>query len=812
MQVKQRLRINAVVTIVSVIAILVVIVLTFYRVNRVFEASEIADRILTTAFERLTLRTDYLRTSSERSAIQFIAKQGQISGLLKTASEKFTDPEDKITVSELIKNNESLENNFRAVVENRGKMGPSARPDAIVQQTEDRLLNQWNIRLYEMVLLGGKLQDSGNAALASALTLGAGGILFVLLLGTAAILINSWNVGRAITDRVGRLCDDASVIGNGDLDHRIDVKGDDEFAELSDAFNSMTAKLSGSYHDLNNEIEEHKRAEEELRKAREELEMRVQERTQELTELNATLDQRIIERTAELQAANDTLRASRVAALNLMEDALDAGKQAEESELFYRQTLESIPGMVFTTRPDGYCDYQSQQWVEFTGVPMREHLGDGWNRLLHPDDRPKAFAAWRAAVEGRAPYDLEYRVRRHDGEYKWFKVIGRPIRDVTGQIVKWFGVAANIDAIKQSEESLRQSEERFRGMFERHKAIMLLVDPENGAIVDANPSAVQFYGYSHEELCKMMIADINQLPPDEVAIVLRHAATADKGHFVFSHKLADGQVRWVEVYTTPFETGERRLLFSIIHDITDRREAEEALKQSNASLANVNKELESFVYSASHDLHAPLRHISAFADLAAKQYGELLDEKGKSYLVRICNSASKMTGIIDDLLRLSRVSRQEIRSETVDLSKMVSKIITELRESDAGRNVEAVIQEGLLVHADRRLMEVAFSNLVGNAWKYTSKTGNARLEFGVFEENGQSVYYLRDNGAGFDQKLADRMFLPFHRLHTAAEFEGTGVGLAIVERVINRHGGKIWAEGEVGKGATVYIKLHSDGK
>ena len=142
--------------------------------------------------------------------------------------------------------------------------------------------------------------------------------------------------------------------------------------------------------------------------------------------------------------------------------ASSAEEALRQSESFYRQTLESIPGMVFTTRPDGYCDYQSQQWVDYTGVPMSEHLGDGWNKLLHPEDRPRAFAAWQAAVEGKAPYDLEYRVRRHDGQYEWFKVIGRPIRDAAGQIVRWFGVAINIEAIKHAEEALHEANERLR--------------------------------------------------------------------------------------------------------------------------------------------------------------------------------------------------------------------------------------------------------------------------------------------------------------------------------------------------------------
>ena len=199
-----------------------------------------------------------------------------------------------------------------------------------------------------------------------------------------------------------------------------------------------------------------------------------------LRRAHAELEQHVAERTAELSAANTKLLDSRRAALNMMEDAVTASRQAEqageglrqeaaerkqaevalrESELFYRQMLESIPGMVFTTRPDGYCDYQSQQWVDFTGVPMIEHLGDGWNKLLHPDDRPRAYAAWYAAVEGQDPYDLEYRVRRYDGEYEWFKVRGRPICNAAGEIVRWFGTALNIDHLFKTQEELLQAKE-----------------------------------------------------------------------------------------------------------------------------------------------------------------------------------------------------------------------------------------------------------------------------------------------------------------------------------------------------------------
>ena len=260
------------------------------------------------------------------------------------------------------------------------------------------------------------------------------------------------------------------------------------------------------------------------------------------------------------------------------------------------------------------------------------------------------------------------------------------------------------------------------------------------------------------------------------------------------------------------------MILSTLLDVTERRQAErdvlqlsEDMAARNLELESVNRELEAFVYSVSHDLRAPLRHMSSFAKFLAEDYPDRLDDQGRDYLMRIKKGSEKMSRLIEDLLYLSQISRQEISRTNIDMSKLASSIVADLRETGPSRSVEVNIAEGLTAHADKRLIAVALSNLLENAWKFTSNIENARIEFGanppLHSSREETVYYVRDNGAGFNPEFIEKMFRPFQRLHSENEFEGTGIGLAIVERVIRRHGGRIWAEGEVGKGATVYFNL-----
>ena len=233
----------------------------------------------------------------------------------------------------------------------------------------------------------------------------------------------------------------------------------------------------------------------------------------------------------------------------------------------------------------------------------------------------------------------------------------------------------------------------------------------------------------------------------------------------------------------------------------------EALRRNTAELLAANTELDAFAYSVSHDLRAPLRSIDGFSQVLLEDYGARLDDEGRDSLHRVRAASQRMATLIDDLLKLARVTRAEMRTEPVDLTRMAQEIVADIERATPDRQVEFAIAPGLVAQGDSRLLRVVLDNLLRNGWKYTAKREQARVEFTAGNENGGRVFVIRDNGAGFDMRYADKLFGVFQRLHSAAEFEGTGVGLATVRRIVNRHGGRIWAEGVVDQGATFYFTL-----
>lgn len=245
----------------------------------------------------------------------------------------------------------------------------------------------------------------------------------------------------------------------------------------------------------------------------------------------------------------------------------------------------------------------------------------------------------------------------------------------------------------------------------------------------------------------------------------------------------------------------------VLRDVTERKRTEEELVRQKAQLAHANAELEHFAYLIAHDLRAPLRSIDGFSRILVEDYEDSLDEEGVGYLNRVRGATGKMAQMIEDLLDLAHLTRATLRREPVDLGALAESAVAELRQGQPGRRLEFVAAKGLVVEGDPRLLRVAIGNLLENAWKFTSKNPDAKVEFGAEQENGTTVYFVRDNGVGFDAAYTEQLFGAFKRLHTSEEFEGTGIGLAAVARVIERHGGRVSADGTVGEGATFYFTL-----
>ena len=366
------------------------------------------------------------------------------------------------------------------------------------------------------------------------------------------------------------------------------------------------------------------------------------------------------------------------------------------------------------------------------------------------------------------------------------------------------------------ENQLRQ---RSQGQLDRFFTLsldMLGIAGMNGYFRRLSPAFTETLGHTTDELMARPFLDF--VHPDDRAATLAEVEKLSRGvptiRFENRYACKDGSWKWLSWKAQPVPA--EGIMYCTARDITKRKLAEQHIAQLNADLevhsaelAETNKELESFSYSVSHDLRAPLRSIDGFSQILLEDYGEQLNDEGKDALHRVRKAATTMGELIDALLSLSRVSRAELRIARVDLSALAASVAAELRASQPDRQAEFVITPGMVVDADSRLVGAMIGNLLGNAWKYTQPRPVARIEFGCVNRDHETVYFVRDNGVGFDMAYVSKLFGAFQRLHRQTEFGGTGVGLATVQRIVHRHGGRAWAEGAVDHGATFYFTLHS---
>ncbi|GAB6041842.1 PAS domain S-box protein [Endothiovibrio diazotrophicus] len=366
--------------------------------------------------------------------------------------------------------------------------------------------------------------------------------------------------------------------------------------------------------------------------------------------------------------------------------------------------------------------------------------------------------------------------------------------------------------------SLARRESQFHALLESSPDATIVTDAD-GHIMVVNKQVETLFGYTRDEILGKRVETLipERYRTDHVAHrggYLNHPRPRQMGQGELFARRADGGEFPVSVALNSVVTNDERQLIAVIRDVTEAHQHAAALESalaeadhSNRQLEASTRELESFSYSVSHDLRAPLRSVDGFGKLLLKHHADKLNEEGRDLLDRMRAAAQRMSVLIDEMLLLSRITRSEVSRQPVDLSAMAGETVARLREASPEREVDVVIEPGLEIEADPRLLGIALENLIGNAWKFTANTPGARIEFGREPRDGTPEFYVRDNGAGFDMDYADKLFIAFQRLHTPAEFPGSGIGLATVMRVISKHGGTVRAEGAVGQGASFWFTV-----
>jgi PAS domain S-box-containing protein len=456
------------------------------------------------------------------------------------------------------------------------------------------------------------------------------------------------------------------------------------------------------------------------------------------------------------------------------------------------------------------------------GFTREEFLHKRITDLRSPEDAERLVRDLRHAAPGLRRW-ANIRHRTRDGRLLDVEIAAHTL-EFRGHAAV-FVVVHDVTERKRTEAALRRSEARHRAILEAALDSIITMDGD-GRVIEFNPAAERTFGYRRENVVGRLLAELI-VPPDLRQAhrdgLAHHRATGERTvlgrHIEMRAVRADGGEFPVELAITSIHGDGEELYTVHVRDVTERKQSEEALRRLNAELEQrvsqrtveleaAVDELEAFSYSVSHDLRAPLRSIDGFSQALLEDAGPTLTDETRRHLDRIRAATQRMGQLIDDLLTLSKVSRGDMTRETVDLSELAARVATELNRRSTGRARTFTVEPGLVASGDPRLLRILLENLLDNAWKFTSRQTEARVEFGCAADcHGSTIFFIRDNGVGFDATYAGRLFAPFQRLHAASEFPGTGIGLATVRRIVHRHGGRAWADGSPGGGACLSFTL-----
>lgn len=483
----------------------------------------------------------------------------------------------------------------------------------------------------------------------------------------------------------------------------------------------------------------------------------------------------------------------------------------------YRSLYNDTPVMLHSIDRNGLLLGVSNYWVEVLGYQREEVIGRKSTDFLTEESR-------RYAEEVVLPEffrtgfcrNVHYQMVKKSGELLDVLLVASAERGPQGELLRSFAVMTDVTEWKAAEKALKESEERYRMIVETSQEGILAVDAE-GRVSYANRQFAEMLGLEVGEVVGCLFLEfVDGCLHDEIAAKIKGREKGLSEHYETILLRKGGSRMWASVSAIPVKgpSGEFTGAFAMVSDITKRKQAAEEIEVLHTRLSAracemelANEELEAFSYTVSHDLRRPLTAINGFSQVLLELYGPGMDPQCREYVREILNGSIRMNHLIDTLINFSRRSTADSVREEVEITELVEELCAELKRAEPQRKVSLLIQPGVRGMADAHLLRVVLDNLLGNAWKYSAKKELSEIAFGTIDHLGKTAYFVRDNGAGFDMALGDLLFKPFQRLHDARDFEGTGIGLASVQRIIQRHGGQIWAESEPGKGATFYFTL-----
>ncbi|MGA2330605.1 MAG: PAS domain S-box protein [Syntrophales bacterium] len=864
MSIRTKLLINVLLLVTSLLVIALVLNIARNEIADSVRRADFADRIVIGVSDMNAITYDYLMKPGERARRQWEMKHTSLDDLMKSA--KFKRKEVIVIVQRIMKSHEDTALFFKQLVENsEKKKHASVSLRALLDENDERNVTQLMARSQIMASDSYLLARESEVTIQKALTWSVWFITITLVIMIVIIGAISFFLSRNITASINTLKAGTEIIARGDLEYRVPVRGRDEIASLSLSFNEMAGRLKDVDASLRGEIEEKEKAREALRIAnlytRSLIEvsldplvtisaagrvMDVNKATEDVTGVprEKLIGSDFSDYFTEPGKAREGY--SRVFSQGFVKDyplaiRHTSGRITEVlyNAATYKNDKGEIQGVFAAARDitalraaqnalrKSYDELEHR--VEERTAELRESeerlthaleagelgiwgldtkTGKAWRSLRHdqvfgydkilpewtyqmflahvlPLDRKEVDEKFGHATSIGTEWNFECRIRRTDGAIRWIWAQGMPRLNERNEVVSMVGLVRDITGRKQTE-----AETERLATFPRLNPNPIVETDMAGNVQFVNPAADRLFPDIREHgLAHPWLADWEAL--------VRTCREGGKEANV-REVTADG--RWY-LQTISFVREVKRIRIYGL-DITERRTAELELKERTVQLEAANKELEGFSYSVSHDLRAPLRAIDGFSMRLIRDFGDKLEEDGVRKLHAISRNAQQMGQLIDDLLSFSRLSRKEMHMSRVNMEAMARDVWREIKESNPNRELDFRIVNMIPLFGDASLIRQVVVNLLSNAVKFTRDRKPAVIETGSRKEGSEITYYVKDNGAGFDMRYSDKLFGVFERLHRPDEFEGTGVGLAIVQRIIHRHGGRVWADGKVNGGAT----------